>query len=124
MHNSPVTVSGQNKPVRVNNEHLFQPTYKYLSIMLIGSPAYMLMWALSTMVGVDGADSILANEIAYDNRIHDITQTAGKGDKDCRPQETPELAVECFSFCLIHILTYTYCYCISFTQRNRIHQSW
>jgi Na+-driven multidrug efflux pump len=53
-----------------NNEHLFQPTYKYLSIMLIGSPAYMLMWALSTMVGVDGSPRLVSIAILIDNAVN------------------------------------------------------
>ena len=62
----PDTVTG----LLCNNEHLFQPTYKYLSIMLIGSPAYMLMWALSTMVGVDGSPRLVSIAILIDNAVN------------------------------------------------------
>ena len=53
-----------------SNAHLFQLTFEYLSIMLIGAPAYMMMWALSTMVGVDGSPRLVSIAILIDNAVN------------------------------------------------------
>jgi len=53
-----------------SNAQLFQLTFDYLSIMLIGAPAYMLMWALSTMVGVDGSPRLVSVAILIDNVVN------------------------------------------------------
>ena len=52
------------------NEHLFQPTRDYLVVMLWGAPAYMVMWALSTMVGVDGSPRLVSIAILIDNAVN------------------------------------------------------
>ena len=53
-----------------NNAHLYQLTFEYLSIMLLGAPAYMVMWALSTMVGVDGSPRLVSIAILIDNAVN------------------------------------------------------
>ena len=53
-----------------NNEHLFQMTYDYLRIMMLGAPAYMLMWGLSTMVGVDGQPKLVSVAVIVDNVVN------------------------------------------------------
>ncbi len=53
-----------------NNEQLFQPTFDYLKVMLLGAPAYMIMWALSTMVGVDGSPRLVSIAILIDNAVN------------------------------------------------------
>ena len=53
-----------------SNGHLYQPTFDYLSIMLLGAPAYMIMWALSTMVGVDGSPRLVSIAILIDNVVN------------------------------------------------------
>ena len=53
-----------------SNAHLYQLTFEYLSIMLIGAPAYMVMWALSTMVGVDGSPRLVSIAILIDNAVN------------------------------------------------------
>jgi len=53
-----------------SDANLFQPTFDYLSIMLLGAPVYMLMWALSTMVGVDGSPRLVSFAILIDNAIN------------------------------------------------------
>ncbi|MBO7609626.1 MAG: hypothetical protein J6S96_05450 [Muribaculaceae bacterium] len=50
-----------------NDESLFQPTKEYLIPMLLGAPAYMLMWAISTMAGVDGSPRLVSVAILIDN---------------------------------------------------------
>lgn len=52
------------------NEHLFHPTRDYLVVMLWGAPAYMVMWALSTMVGVDGSPRLVSIAILIDNAVN------------------------------------------------------
>ena len=53
-----------------SNAHLYQLTFEYLSIMLLGAPAYMVMWALSTMVGVDGSPRLVSIAILIDNAVN------------------------------------------------------
>ena len=53
-----------------SNVHLYQLTFEYLSIMLLGAPAYMVMWALSTMVGVDGSPRLVSIAILIDNAVN------------------------------------------------------
>ena len=52
------------------NENLFQATRDYLVVMLYGAPVYMLMWALSTMVGVDGSPRLVSIAILIDNALN------------------------------------------------------
>lgn len=52
------------------NEHLFQSTRDYLVVMLWGAPVYMVMWALSTMVGVDGSPRLVSIAILIDNAVN------------------------------------------------------
>lgn len=52
------------------NHQLYQPTFDYLVVMLLGAPAYMVMWALSTMVGVDGSPTLVSIAIIIDNAVN------------------------------------------------------
>ena len=70
-----LTVCGLTMPDTVtgwlcHNQQLFQPTFDYLVVMLLGAPAYMMMWALSTMVGVDGSPRLVSIAILIDNVIN------------------------------------------------------
>ena len=53
-----------------DNEQLYQPTYEYLRVTLIGAPAYLLMWGLDTMVSVDGSPRLVSVSILVDNALH------------------------------------------------------
>ena len=53
-----------------DHDQLYQPTYKYLRVMLIGAPAYMLVWGLDTMVSVDGSPRLVSVSILVDNVVH------------------------------------------------------
>ncbi|MBO4800389.1 MAG: hypothetical protein J5545_00735 [Bacteroidaceae bacterium] len=53
-----------------NNELLYQPTLDYLIPTLVGAPAYMIMWAMSTMVGVDGSPRLVSVAILIDNAVN------------------------------------------------------
>lgn len=65
-----------------NNERLVQPTLHYLVPMLTGAPVYMLMWALSNMVSVDGSPRLVSIAILIDNIVNllfDIILIKGVG---------------------------------------------
>ena len=53
-----------------NNELLLRPTEDYLTVMLLGAPAYMIMWCLSSMVGVDGSPRLVSVAILVDNAVN------------------------------------------------------
>jgi Na+-driven multidrug efflux pump len=53
-----------------DNELLFQPTYDYTRVMLIGAPAYMMMWGINMMVGVDGSPRLVSVAIMIDNAVN------------------------------------------------------
>ena len=49
---------------------LYQPTFTYLRITLLGTPVFMIMWALCTMAGVDGSPRLVSIAILIDNAIN------------------------------------------------------
>ncbi|MBP3768108.1 MAG: hypothetical protein J6I31_07510 [Prevotella sp.] len=53
-----------------NNRQLLQPTTDYLIPMLLGAPAYMMVWAMSTMVSVDGSPRLVSLAIMVDNAVN------------------------------------------------------
>ena len=53
-----------------SHQFLYQPTYEYLRIMLLGAPVYMMMWALCTMAGVDGSPRLVSIAILIDNAVN------------------------------------------------------
>jgi len=53
-----------------DHEQLYQPTYDYLRVTLIGAPAYLLMWGVDTMVSVDGSPRLVSVSILVDNAVH------------------------------------------------------
>jgi len=52
------------------NEGLQSLTQEYLEVMLIGAPAYMVMWALTTMASVDGSPRLASIAILIDNVVN------------------------------------------------------
>jgi Na+-driven multidrug efflux pump len=52
------------------NEGLLSLTQDYLQVMMIGAPAYMVMWALTTMAGVDGSPRLASIAILIDNAVN------------------------------------------------------
>ncbi len=52
------------------NEQILPLTREYTDILLIGSPAYILMWGLSTMVGVDGSPRLVSLAVIVDNVVN------------------------------------------------------
>ena len=70
-----LTACGVLKPDAVtrllcDHDQLYQPTYEYLRVMLIGAPAYLLMWGIDTMVSVDGSPRLVSVSILVDNVVH------------------------------------------------------
>lgn len=53
-----------------SEDALMQPTGDYLRMMLIGSPAYFLMWALTTLASVDGSPRLASVAIMIDNAVN------------------------------------------------------
>ena len=53
-----------------DNDLLYQPTYDYMRVTLLGAPAYLLMWGVDTMVSVDGSPRLVSVSILLDNAIH------------------------------------------------------
>ena len=52
------------------SEHLWQATYDYTLYVLLGAPAYMLMWALGIHVGVDGSPRLSSLAVVIDNVVN------------------------------------------------------
>ena len=50
-----------------NDEHLLPLAREYMQILLLGNPAFILMWGLSTMVGVDGSPKLVSLAVVIDN---------------------------------------------------------
>ena len=52
------------------NEGLRPLTHDYLRVMMIGAPAYMVMWALTTMASTDGSPRLVSMAILIDNVVN------------------------------------------------------
>jgi len=52
------------------NEELRPLTHDYLRVMMIGAPAYMVMWALTTMASTDGSPRLASIAILIDNVVN------------------------------------------------------
>ena len=52
------------------NEGLRPLTHDYLRVMMIGAPAYMVMWALTTMASTDGSPRLVSIAILIDNVVN------------------------------------------------------
>lgn len=52
------------------NEVLFSYTHDYLRVVLLGAPSYMLMWAISTLIGVDGSPRLASVALVVDNFVN------------------------------------------------------
>ena len=53
-----------------NNEQLFPLARDYMQVLLLGNPAFILMWGLSTMVGVDGSPKLVSLAVVIDNVLN------------------------------------------------------
>ena len=52
------------------NQGLRPLTHDYLRVMMIGAPAYMVMWALTTMTSVDGSPRLASIALLIDNAVN------------------------------------------------------
>ena len=50
-----------------SNEQILPLARDYMQILLLGNPAFILMWGLSTMVGVDGRPKLVSLAVIIDN---------------------------------------------------------
>jgi len=53
-----------------SNEGLRPLTHDYLRVMMMGAPAYMVMWALTTMASTDGSPRLVSIAILIDNAVN------------------------------------------------------
>lgn len=53
-----------------SNEEIRPLAYQYMRVLLIGTPAYILMRGLSTMVGVDGSPRLVSMAVIIDNVVN------------------------------------------------------
>ena len=52
------------------DEHILPLAADYMQILLLGNPAFILMWGLSTMVGVDGQPKLVSLAVIIDNVVN------------------------------------------------------
>ena len=52
------------------NAELLGHTEEYLTVVLLGAPFYMILWAFSAMVGVDGSPRLVSVAILVDNAVN------------------------------------------------------
>ena len=52
------------------NESILPLARDYAQVLLIGNPAFILMWGLSTMVGVDGSPRLVSLAVIIDNAVN------------------------------------------------------
>lgn len=59
--------SNQLTSILCQNDALYTMVHDYLRVVLLGAPAYMLMWGISTMIIVDGSPRLASVAIIIDN---------------------------------------------------------
>ena len=53
-----------------SNEQILPLARDYMQVLLLGNPAFILMWGLSTMVGVDGQPRLVSVAVIIDNVVN------------------------------------------------------
>lgn len=53
-----------------SNQEILPLARDYMQVLLIGNPAFILMWGLSTMVGVDGSPRLVSDAVIIDNVVN------------------------------------------------------
>jgi Na+-driven multidrug efflux pump len=53
-----------------NNEQILPLASDYMKVLLLGNPAFIIMWGLSTMVGVDGKPKLVSAAVIIDNIVN------------------------------------------------------
>lgn len=62
-----VVFPNQTARLLCSNEQILPLARDYMQILLLGNPAFILMWGLSTMVGVDGKPRLVSLAVIVDN---------------------------------------------------------
>jgi len=52
------------------NEQILPLAREYMQVLLLGNPVFILMWGLSTMVGVDGKPKLVSAAVIIDNLVN------------------------------------------------------
>jgi len=52
------------------NDQILPLAEDYMTVLLIGNPVFILMWGLSTMVGVDGSPKLVSLAVIIDNAVN------------------------------------------------------
>ena len=52
------------------NEQILPLTRDYMQVLLLGNPAFIIMWGLSTMVGVNGSPRLVSLAVIVDNAVN------------------------------------------------------
>ena len=65
-----VLLPGPTSRLLCDNEQLLPMARDYMQVLLIGNPAFILVWGLSTMVGVDGSPKLVSTAIIIDNVVN------------------------------------------------------
>ena len=53
-----------------SNEQILPLAEDYMQVLLLGNPAFILLWGLSTMVGVDGSPRLVSLAVIIDNAVN------------------------------------------------------
>ena len=53
-----------------SNDQILPMARDYMQVLLLGNPAFILMWGLSTMVGVDGQPKLVSVAVIIDNAVN------------------------------------------------------
>lgn len=53
-----------------SNDQILPMARDYMQVLLLGNPAFILMWGLSTMVGVDGQPKLVSAAVIIDNVVN------------------------------------------------------
>lgn len=65
-----IVFPGQVARLLCNNEQLLPLARDYMQVLLLGNPAFIVMWGLSTMVGVNGSPKLVSLAVIVDNVVN------------------------------------------------------
>ena len=63
-------VPAQTARLLCSNDDILPLARDYMQVLLLGNPAFILMWGLSTMVGVDGSPRLVSVAVIVDNTVN------------------------------------------------------
>ena len=65
-----ILLPGQTVSLFCSDPDLQPLTHDYMRVLLLGAPAYVMMWGLSTMTGVDGSPRLVSVAVIVDNVVN------------------------------------------------------